>query len=193
MPDFDYDLNLDTLGSSSHGLADNDSFEPNGHETTELNTHNPNSPPPDSLPLNTLPPDSQFPIPPTPSIIVKVEKHPCSAHHQHLLQRTTDQPVSTGHYPLSVKPFRPFTSLQDYTFADVLIRAHTGAKSIDQLLSTYPPGHLSFKSHKDVFNIVDQASRVAPMVSSPFFPFSFFFLPILFTHHPFWLVRTSQC
>src|SRR5258708_36548850 len=94
---------------------------------------------------------------------------------------------------LSVKPFRPFTSLQDYTFADVLIRAHTGAKSIDQLLSTYPPGHLSFKSHKDVFNIVDQASRVAPMVSSPFFPFSFFSLPILLTHHPFWLVQTSQC
>ncbi len=126
MPDFDYDLNLDTLGSSSHGLADNDSFEPNGHETTELNTHNPNSPPPDSLPLNTLPPDSQFPIPPTPSIIVKVEKHPCSAHHQHLLQRTTDQPVPTGHYPLSAKPFRLSTPLWDYTFSDVLIEPTQG-------------------------------------------------------------------
>ncbi len=105
---------------------DNDLFEPNGHKTTELNTHNPNS-----LPPNTLPPDSQFPIPPTPLIIVKVKKHPCSACHQHLLQQTTDQPASTGHYPLSVKPFRPFASLQDYTFADVLIRAQTGAKSFD--------------------------------------------------------------
>ena len=172
---------------------DNDSLEPNGHKTTELNAHNPDSPPPDSLPPNTLPPDSQFPIPPTLSIILKVKKHPCSARHQHLLQWTTDQPASTGHDPLSVKPFRPFATLQDYTFADVLIRAHIGAKLINRLLSTYPPGHLSFKSHKDVINIVDQASRVAPMVLSPFFAFCFFFLPILLTHHPFLLVRTSQC
>ena len=162
---------------------DNNSLEtPNAADTTELNTL------PCSLPSNSPPPDSQPHLLLAPSVTVKVEKHPCLACHQEILQQTTDQPATTDQCPLSVKPFRPFTSLQDYIFTNVLVRAHTGVKSIDWLLSTYPPGHLSFKTHKDVFNIMDQASRVAPLVLS-----LFFFLPILLAYHPFWLVWGSWC
>ena len=161
---------------------DNNSFKtPNAPDTTELNTL-PDSLPSNSPPPNSLPPDSQSHIPPTPLVTLKIEKHPCFAHHQQILQQTTDQPATTNQCPVSVKPFRPFTSLQDYIFTNILIRAHMGTTSINQLLSTYLPGHLSFNTHKDVFNIMDQASRVTPLVSSPFF------LPILPTSHPFWLV-----
>src|SRR5260370_33785171 len=117
---------------------DNNSLEtPNAADTTELNTL------PCSLPSNSPPPNSQPHLLLAPSVTVKVEKHLCLAHHQEILQQTTDQPATMDQCPLSIKPFRPFTSLQDYVFTDVLIRAHTGAKSIDRLLSTYPPGHLS--------------------------------------------------
>ena len=150
---------------------DNNSFKPpNSYETMEPNTHVSNSPPP----------GSQSPILPALVITVKVEKHPCFAHHQHILQ-TMDQLASTDHYPLAVKPFRLFTLLQDYTFTDVLVRAHMGAKSINRHISMYLPGHPSFKSHKDVFKIIDQASRVMPLVSFP----PSFFLPILLIHPPF--------
>ena len=142
----------------------NNSLEtPNSPDTTELNTL------PCSLPSNSPPPNSQPHLLLAPLVTMKVEKHPCLAHHQEILQQTTDQPATTDQCPLSIKPFRLFASLQDYIFADVLVRAHTGAKPIDWLLSMYPPGHLPFKTHKDVFNIVDQASRVAPLVLSLFF------------------------
>ncbi len=124
---------------------------------------------------------SWFPIPSTPPIIVKVEKHPCSAHHQHLLQRTTDQPVPTGHYPLSAKPFRLSTPLWDYTFSDVLIEPTQGQN---------PSINFSLCIHLDTSHL-----RAIKMFSTSWikllglhqwycllFSFFLFFLPILWRH-----------
>src|SRR5260370_31398392 len=99
---------------------DNNSLEtPNAPDTTELNTL------PCSLPSNALPPDSQPHLLLAALVTMKVEKHLCLACHQEILQQTTDQPATMDQCPLSIKTFRLFASLQDYIFADVLIRAHT--------------------------------------------------------------------
>src|SRR5258708_13022328 len=95
----------------------------------------------------------------------------------HLLEPQSPQAMSSplpGNSPLLTSvPFCPFASINDYIFADEHIKAHTSTKSIDRLLSTYPTGHLPFQNHKDLFQIIDQASQSAPSIRSPFlFPSS---------------------
>ncbi|KAF8328792.1 uncharacterized protein EI90DRAFT_3125533 [Cantharellus anzutake] len=92
---------------------------------------------------------------------VELVKHPRASAHSCLLEpessQLTSAPQEDSPSPSSM-PFRPFASYNDYVFADELIWTHASAKSIDQLLSTYPPGHLTFRNHKDLFQVVDQAA-----------------------------------
>ncbi len=106
------------------------------------------------------------------SVTLVLEKHPCVSAHSHLLEPQSPQAMSSpllGNSPsLTSIPFHPFALINDYIFADEHVQAHTSAKSIDQLLSTYPTGHLAFQNHKDLFQIIDQAAQAAPSVRSTF-------------------------
>ena len=97
------------------------------------------------------------------SVTLVVEKHPHTSAHSNLLELRSSQVMSSclpENSPLLTSiPFCPFVSMNDYIFADEHIQAHTNAKSIDRLLSMYPTGHLTFKNHKDLFQIVDQAAK----------------------------------
>src|SRR6266478_2345293 len=65
-------------------------------------------------------------------------------------------------------PFCLFASFNDFIVTNVLIEDWISAESIDQLLSTYPLGHLAFHNHKDLFHTVYQASQAAPTVICAF-------------------------
>jgi hypothetical protein len=120
--------------------------------------------------LETPDPLVGLPNVPKGPITLAFEKHPRADAHSHLLKPQSTQVMSLplpgpGNSPsLISEPFRPFLSINDYIFADEHVRAHTSIKSIDRLLSTYPPGHLAFRNHKDLFQTVDQAARATSSV-----------------------------
>jgi len=105
-------------------------------------------------------------------VTLVLEKHPRMSAHSHLLEPQRSQAMSSpllGNSPLLTSiPFHPFASINYYIFGDEHVQAHTSTKSIDQLLSTYPTGHLAFQNHKDLFQIIDQATQAAPSVRSTF-------------------------
>ena len=97
-----------------------------------------------------------------------LEKHPSESTHSGLLKLEYPQ-VASPPLPdtiplLHPMPFRPFVSLNDFVVTNVVIQDHISARSANCLLSTYPPGHLTFHNYNDIIQTVDQAYRSAPMV-----------------------------
>jgi len=62
-------------------------------------------------------------------------------------------------------PYHPFASVEDFEFADVVIRENLSIKSIDHLLTACKGSNITFKNHSNLFDIIDGAAQCGIMVS----------------------------